>query len=428
MSRAAVTAARHLTNDGGRGWGTQVQPYTIHAEQVMLDDWQLRLRRVRWPTQPGGAGWDNGTDLGYLQEFVAYWEGALDWHAQETYLNQFAQFHAHIDGLRIHFIHERGVGPNPLPLVLAHGWPGTFAEFLPLIALLTDPAAHGGDASDAFDVVVPALPGFAFSDPPRGPAFSNRIPTLWVRLMERLGYERFAAHGLDVGNSVCNRLALEFPERLFGIHLTYPAEPYLGPGAPDLSAAERAFLGGRPGGQEAEGGYAHIQRTKPQTLAYGLTDSPVGLAAWLIEKFRAWSDCDGDVERRFSKDELLRIVMLYWLSGTIGSSFQVYRDWALGAESNPSAWAGREDVPRGIASKPLARDERIEVPAALALFPADPPSGMPREWAERAYSDLRRFTRFPQGGHFPGLEEPELLAEDLRDFFRPFRIARKISA
>lgn len=399
----------------------RVQPYSIRAEPDALDDLQLRLRRVRWPDEPGGAGWGNGTDLAYLQDLLDYWERAFDWRAQEAYLNRFAQFHAEVDGVRIYFIHERGRGPDPLPLVLTHGWPGTFAEFLPLIPLLTDPAAHGGDANDAFDVVVPALPGYAFSDPPRGPGFSLRIPALWVRLMDGLGYPRFAAHGLDVGNSVCNRLALEFPDRLFGIHLTYPAEPYLGPGARTLSARERAFLDGRPGGQEAEGGYAHIQRTKPQTLAYGLTDSPAGLAAWLIEKFRAWSDCDGDLEQRFTKDEILRTVMLYWLTGTIGSSFRVYRDWALGAESNPYAWAERDEVPRGIASRPLARDERIEVPAALALFPADPPSGMPREWAERAYTDLRRFTRFPRGGHFPGMEEPELLADDLRAFFRPYR-------
>lgn len=273
------------------------QPFTIRAEQEALDDLRLRLKNVRWPDQPEGAGWDDGTELAYLRELVAYWERTFNWRAQEMYFNQFSQFHADTDGTRISFIHERGTGPNPLPSVLTHGWPGTFAEFLPVIPLLTDPDAHGG----------------------------------------------------------------------------------------------------------------------------GLNDDPGGLAAWIIEKFRAWSDCDGDIERRFTKDELLRIVMLYWLSGTIGSSFHVYRDWALGAESNPYAWADRDDVPRGIASKPLARDERIDVPTALALFPADPPSGIPREWVERSYTDLRRFARLPRGGHFPGLEEPDLLAEDLRAFVRPFR-------
>jgi pimeloyl-ACP methyl ester carboxylesterase len=305
--------------------------------------------------------------------------------------------------------------------VLTHGWPSTFFEFSKVIPVLTDPESHGGGAADAFDVVVPSLPGYGFADRPEERGFSRRIPWLWVRLMEGLGYTRFAAHGVDVGASVANLLGLWYPDRLVGIHVTYPAEPYLGPGVPELSEREREFLAGRPRGQEAEGGYTHIQRTKPLTLSYALNDSPAGLAAWIVEKFRAWSDCDGDVEKRFSKDELLTTVTVYWLTETIGSSFRVYRDWALGAESNRYAWEGREDVPRGVASRPLARDERIEVPSALALFPADPPSGMPREWAERSYSDLRRFSRMPRGGHFPAMEEPEMLAQDIRSFFCPLR-------
>jgi pimeloyl-ACP methyl ester carboxylesterase len=226
---------------------------------------------------------------------------------------------------------------------------------------------------------------------------------------------------VDVGASVANLLGLWYPDRLVGIHVTYPAEPYVGPGAPELSEREREFLKGRPGGQETEGGYTHIQRTKPQTPSYALNDSPAGLAAWIVEKFRAWSDCEGDIERRFSKDELLTNLTIYWATETIGSSFRVYRDWALGAESNPYAWEGREEVPRGVASKPLAPNERIGVPSAVTLFPADPPAGMPREWTERSYSDLRRFGRMPRGGHFPAMEEPELLAEDIRSFLRPLR-------
>jgi pimeloyl-ACP methyl ester carboxylesterase len=318
-------------------------------------------------------------------------------------------------------VHERGKGPEPLPLILTHGWPSTFFEFSKIIPLLTDSESHGGIAADAFDVVIPSLPGYGFSDRPKERGFSRRIPGLWVRLMEGLGYPRFAAHGVDVGSSVSNLLGLHHSERLIGIHVTYPAEPYVGPGAPELSERERVFLAGHPGGQEAEGAYTPIQRTKPQTLAYALNDSPAGLAAWIIEKFRAWSDCDGDVERRFSKYELLTNLKIYWVSETIGSSFLVYRDWALGAESNPYAWEGREEVPRGVASKPLAPDERIEVPSAAALFPADPPAGVPQEWAERSYADLRRYGRMARGGHFPAMEEPELLAEDLRSFFRPLR-------
>jgi pimeloyl-ACP methyl ester carboxylesterase len=370
---------------------------------------------------PGTLPASKGTDLAYLRELVGYWESSFDWREQEERLNRFAHFRAEVDGFSLHFVHQRGEGPGPLPLVLTHGWPSTFFEYSKIIPLLADRESHGGDAAYAFDVVVPSLPGYGFSERPKEPGFSRRIPGLWVRLMEGLGYSRFAAHGVDFGASVTNLLGLWYPDGLVGIHVTYPAEPYVGPGAPEPSEWEREFLKERPRGQEAEGAYTHIQRTKPQTLSYALNDSPAGLAAWIVEKFRAWSDCDGDVEKRFSKDELLTNLTIYWATETIGSSFRVYRDWALGAESNPYAWNGREEVPRGIASKPLARDERIGVPSAVALFPADPPAGMPREWAERSYSDLRRFGRMPRGGHFPAMEEPELLAEDIRSFFRSLR-------
>ncbi len=399
----------------------EAEPFEIRATAEALDDLRARLGRTRWPDEVADAGWGQGTDLAYLEELVAYWADGFDWRAQEERLNSLAQFRATVDGFGLHFVHERGRGPDPLPLVLTHGWPSTFFEFHRIVPLLTDPGSHGGDPADAFDVVVPSLPGYGFSDRPQEAGFSRRIPGLWVRLMEGLGYTRFGAHGVDVGCSVCNLLGLWHPDRIVGIHVTYPAEPYIGPGAPGLSEREWEFLNGRPGGQEAEGGYTHIQRTKPQTLSYGLNDSPAGLAGWIVEKFRAWSDCDGDVEKRFGKDELLTNLTIYWLTETIGSSFRVYRDWALGAESNPYAWEGRDEVPRGVASRPLALDERIGVPSAVALFPADPPSGMPREWAERSYADLRRFSRMPRGGHFPAMEEPELLAQDIRAFFRPLR-------
>jgi pimeloyl-ACP methyl ester carboxylesterase len=396
-----------------------VEHFEVRVSEDVLDDLRARLARTRWPDEVADAGWDYGTNLAYLRELVEYWEDAFDWREQEERLNRVAHFRATVDGLGLHFIHERGKGDDPMPLILTHGWPSTFFEFAKLVPLLTDPEGYGAEAADAFDVVVPSLPGYGFSDRPRERGFSRRIPGLWVRLMEGLGYPRFAAHGVDVGSSVSNLLGLHYPERLIGIHVTYPAEPYVGPGAPELSEEERRFLEGRPSGQEEEGAYTHIQRTKPQTLAYALNDSPAGLAAWIVEKFRAWSD--GDVEKRFSTDELLTNLTIFWATETIGSSFLVYRDWALGAESNPYAWEDREEVPRGVASKPLAPDERIGVPSAVALFPADPPSGMPREWAERSYSDLRRFGRMARGGHFPAMEEPELLAEDIRSFFRPLR-------
>jgi pimeloyl-ACP methyl ester carboxylesterase len=269
--------------------------------------------------------------------------------------------------------------------------------------LLTDPESHSGDAVDAFDVVVPSLPGYGFSDP-LPPGESGRIPEMWAHLMaDVLGYERFAAHGGDIGGMVTNRLGVEFSERLVGIHVTFVAEPYVGPGAPEPSEQEQAFLEERARGKE--------------TSSYALNDSPVGLAAWIVEKWREWSDCGGDIERRFTKDELLTTVTLYWATRTISSSFNIYRDWALGSASVPVAWEGREEVPPGVDSKPLDRGQRIEVPAAVAAFN----ERCPREWVERAYADLRRFTEMPRGGHFAAMEEPELLAEDIRSFFRPLR-------
>jgi pimeloyl-ACP methyl ester carboxylesterase len=394
-----------------------MERFTVAVPQATLDDLAARLARTRWAGELDGPGWQDGTSPAFLRELVDRWQAGFDWRAQEAAINRFQQFRATVDGVRLHFVHQRGKGPAPLPLVLTHGWPSTFYELLPLVPLLTDPAGHGGDPADAFDVVIPSLPGYGFSDPLQGRGSTNRIPALWARLMtDVLGYARFGAHGGDIGAMVANRLALEHPERLVGIHVTRTAEPYVGPGAAPLTKAEQALLAARARWHEAEGGYAHLQRTRPQTLAYGLADSPVGLAAWIVEKWRAWSDCGGELERRFTKDQLLTTVMLYWVTGTIGSSFRFHREWALGAASLPQAWADRAEVPTGVV-RPLGQGERIQVPAAVALF--DYPC--PREWAERAYGDLRRFTDVPRGGHFTAMEEPELLAEDLRVFFRALR-------
>jgi pimeloyl-ACP methyl ester carboxylesterase len=394
-----------------------VEPFSIAVPQATLDDLAERLARTRWPDAADGPGWEDGTSPAFLRALVGWWQTGYDWRAQEAALNRFTHFKATVDGIGLHFVYERGRGPAPLPLVLTHGWPSTFYELLPLVPLLTDPASHGGDAADAFDVVIPSLPGYGFSDPLQGRGSANRVPELWATLMvDALGYPRFGAHGGDIGAMVANRLALEHPERLVGIHVTRAAEPYVGPGAAPLTEAEQALLEARARWHEHEGGYAHLQRTRPQTLAFGLADSPVGLAAWIVEKWRAWSDCDGQVTRRFSNDQLLTTVMLYWVTGTIGSSFRFHREWALGAASHPEAWTGRDGVPAGVV-RPLGRGERIQVPAAVALF--DYPC--PREWAERAYGDLRRFTDMPRGGHFTAMEEPQLLAEDLRGFFRALR-------
>jgi pimeloyl-ACP methyl ester carboxylesterase len=393
------------------------EPFTLHVGHAALGDLRERLSRARWPGVLDGTGWEDGTSSAWMRDLVDWWCDGFDWRAQEAEINRFAHFHAKVGDPRLHFIHERGHGPSPLPLVLTHGWPSTFCELLPLIPLLTQPERHGARADDAFDVVIPSLPGFGFSESLAGRGCSRRIPELWTRLMrEVLGYDRFGAHGGDIGAMVTNRLGYEFPQHVVGIHVALVAEPHIGHGAAPLTRAERAMLSERAVGQEAGGAYAHVQRTRPQTLAFALNDSPVGLAAWILDKWRDWSDCDGELERRFSKDQLLTTVMLYWVTQTIGSSFRIYRDWALGSGSRPEAWQDRDEVVTGV-ERPLPPGKRIAVPAALAMWEAR----YPREWAERAYGDLRRFTDMPRGGHFAAMEEPQLLAEDIRAFFRPLR-------
>lgn len=385
----------------------EAKPFEISISDEILAELRKRLAATRWPDELPGVGWEYGSNMDYLKELVDYWRNDFDWRAQERQINSFNHFRATVGGLGIHFIHERGKGPNSIPLVITHGWPGTFYEMHKIIPLLTDPAAHGGDPEDSFDVVAPSLPGFGFSDHPTGREVEvTKTAALWVELMtQALGYPEFAAHGGDIGAGVTSRLGHGHADSLIAIHLTSitrPA-PYLGDGARDLTDAERTHMREREEWQQAEGGYAHIQGTKPQTLAYGLNDSPAGLAAWIVEKYRTWSDCGGDVERRFTKDELLTTITIYWATETISSSTRMYK------ENQRYTWT-------------MAKDERIEVPTGVAAFPAEI-SRPPREWAERSYN-LQRWTQMPRGGHFAALEEPELLAEDIRGFFRPFRDLR----
>ena len=384
----------------------QPEPFEVHIGDDVLEDLHRRLDATRWPDELPGTGWDYGSNMDYMKELVDYWRNDFDWRAQERLINSFSHFKAPVGGLGIHFIHERGQGPNPMPLVITHGWPGTFFEMHKIIPLLVDPASHGGDPGDSFDVVAPSLPGFGFSDhaTERGMEVA-KTAALWDELMTGvLDYPRFAAHGGDIGAGVTSRLGRGHAGSLIGIHLTSVTRPipYLGDGSQELSNAEKTHMREREEWQNAEGGYAHIQGTKPQTLAYGLNDSPVGLAAWIVEKYRSWSDCEGDVERRFSKDELLTTVTLYWATESISSSTRMYK------ENQRYTWT-------------MERDEKIDVPTGVAAFPAEI-SRPPREWAERSY-DLRRWTPMPSGGHFAALEEPQLLAEDIRAFFRPFRNA-----
>ena len=383
-----------------------VQPFKIHIQEEVLEDLRERLARTRWPGEITDSGWDYGSNMAYIKELVDYWRTGFDWRAQEEAINTYSHFRTTVDGLGIHFIHERGKGPNPLPLIISHGWPSTFFEILKVIPLLTDPASHGGDPADSFDVVVPSLPGYGFSDltTQRGMDF-RRIADLWVELMDGLGYRPFVAHGSDWGVLITSWLGYTYhPDRVTGIHATGAggARPYLGPGSRELSDRERIYLEEQEKWRQDEQGYFHIQQTKPQTLGYGLNDSPAGLAAWIVEKFRTWSDCDGDVEKRFTKDELLTNLTIYWATQTINSSTRLYYE----SRNSFSSWS-------------LAQGERVQAPSAVARFPKDQVQ-VPREWSERSHN-IQRWTEMPRGGHFPAMEEPELLVEDMRAFFRNLR-------
>jgi pimeloyl-ACP methyl ester carboxylesterase len=381
-----------------------IQPFRIQVPEDTLQDLKDRLARTRWPGEIPNSGWDYGSNLGYIKELAGYWQSQYDWRFQEEALNSFAHFKADVDGMGIHFIHERGKGPNPMPLIVTHGWPSTFYEITKIIPRLTDPASHGGDAADSFDVVVPSMPGYGFSDHPSRRGMNiPRVSDMWATLMtEGLGYNRYGAQGGDWGAGVTARLGFSYGSQVIGIHTTSvsgaPRVPY--PGTRELSPAERAVIEARDHWQLEEGGYGHIQGTKPQTLSYGLNDSPTGLAAWIVEKWRTWSDCNGDVESSYTKDELLNTVMIYWVSQTINSSTRFYY------ENQHNAWT-------------LGPGQRIDVPCAVARFPGEI-SRPPREWAERFYN-LKQWTEMPRGGHFAAFEEPDLLAQDIRSFFRPLR-------
>jgi pimeloyl-ACP methyl ester carboxylesterase len=383
-----------------------VTPFSIHVADEVLSDLRTRIRNTRWPDPSPGEAWDQGTDLGYLRRLLAYWGDEFDWPAQERRLNAFSQFHAELDGVRIHFVHERarnGRGGG-VPLILTHGWPSTFAELLPLVPLLTDPGAHGIDGP-AFDVVIPSLPGYAFSQRPARQGVNYQyVAGLWHRLMRGLGYERYGAQGGDFGAGVATFMALADPAPMIGVHLSnLEVAPYTGPegGARPLSDAERVYREQNDAFWQAEYGYKAIQSTKPQTLGYGLNDSPAGLAAWILEKWRAWADSRGNLDERFSRDFLLTTVMLYWVTQTITSSMRDYFD---------------NDNRRFRVT--IGREEFVHVPTGVAVFASNfVNEGLPpREWVERLYN-VRRWTPMPSGGHFAAAEEPMLLARDIAGFF-----------
>jgi pimeloyl-ACP methyl ester carboxylesterase len=376
----------------------QMAPFTIRVPDEVLSDLRTRIRNTRWPNQAPGAAWAQGTDLEYLKRLLSYWANGFDWRAQELQLNTFKHFRAELDDIHIHFVHERAQEGNGIPLILTHGWPSSFLELLPLVPFLTNPKANGIDAP-AFDLVIPSLPGYGFSERP-AQANYRTVARLWHTLMHGLGYERYGAGGGDFGAGVATYMAIENPAPIIGIHLTTPELwPPTGEGTRSLTEAESAYVAQVRQWDEVERGYSAIQSTRPQTLGYALNDSPAGLAAWILEKWRAWSDSDGDLEVRFSREFLLTMLTLYWVTETITTSMRDYFD---------NRWH-RADIQPGA---------RVQAPVGFASFDNNYVSegSPPREWVERLY-DVRRWTSMPSGGHFAAAEEPELLARDIAAFF-----------
>ena len=318
------------------------EPYRQTTDPAAIEDLRRRLRATRWPDAPEDAGWTAGVDLTYMRELVRYWAEEFDWFAQERELNRLPRFRATVDALGVHYIHAHAADSTQqaIPVVLCHGWPDSFWRYSKVISLLTDPAAHGCDPADAFDVVVPDMPGHGYSDRPRGRALdSTDVASMWATLMGGLGYDSFFAAGGDKGSLVCRYLALEHAEQVRAVHRTDAGLPVFDGDRSKLSDIERNFLDGALAWGATEGAYGLMHRTKPQTAAFGLHDSPVGLAAWIVEKMQAWSDCAGDIEKSYTKDEILTNVTIYWLTGTIGSSMRMYRaDAAIAREKQLKGW------------------------------------------------------------------------------------------
>ncbi len=395
-SRPTSSPSRYAANPA------PVRPFTVAVSERDLEDLQARLAMTRLPDHSPGTSWQYGTERNYLAELIDYWQQDFDWRAQEARLNQFDQFVTQVNDLDIHFIHERSTNQDAIPLLLVHGWPGSVSEFLGILPQLTSP----DDPTQAFHVVAPSLPGFGFSDKPDEPGYSpERMALILAELMANLGYERYALAGGDWGAIINRHLANHYPERLIGLHSNMilapaPQDPAVREQVTESEAAARQARGAY---MQNEVAYQQIQGTKPQTLGYGLNDSPAGLAAWIVEKFHGWTDmpqgAEGDLDDYFSKDELLTNISIYWFTQTITSSARIY-------------YENRNAPP----IKPMAY---IDVPTGAAIFPAEI-FITPRAWAEAAY-DLRHWTVMPAGGHFAALEQPELYVNDLRTFFNLLR-------
>ena len=380
---------------------TTIRPFRIDVPQADLDDLRDRLRRTRWPDELPGVGWSRGVPLGYLKELAGYWADGYDWRKQEARLNELPQFTTTIDGANVHFLHVRSPQPHALPLLLTHGWPGSIVEFLDVIGPLTDPRAHGGDPADAFHLVIPSIPGYGLSGPTREPGWTTgRVARAWAELMARLGYQRYGAQGGDWGAFVSPELGRVDPDRVIGVHVNAATLGFIpfGPVDPDELAtftdAEKQRLERLNTSTAGPGnGYFEVQATRPQTLAYALTDSPVGQLAWIVEKFKEWTHAAEVPEDAVDRDQLLTNVMLYWLTGTANSSARLYY----------------ENLHAGFAAP-----QPVTVPTGVAVFAEDYAI---RRYGERGHN-IVQWTEFDRGGHFAAMEAPDLLVGDVRSFFR----------
>jgi len=380
----------------------EITPFRVAVPDAVLDDLRERLARTRLPNQVDDAGWDQGTELGFLADLITDWRDGFDWRAAEARINAFDQFVTEVDGQRIHFVHHRSPEPDALPLLISHGWPGSIVEFLDVIGPLTDPRAHGGDPADAFHVVAPSLPGYAFSGPTHAPGWNpRRIAEAYVELMAALGYDRYGTQGGDWGSIVAANVADLDPAHVAGLHLNFLTVPKPeGASFADLTPEEQAALSRVGDWRRTGAGYQEIQGTKPQTLGYGLEDSPAGLAAWIAEKFGAWSDGGPDPEASFTRDQLLTNITVYWVTETATSSTRLYYEMRR---------AGRGAIPQ----------EYVAVPTGVANYPGEV-TRTPRSWAEHRYN-ITHWTELPRGGHFAAMEVPDLFVDDVRTFFRSVR-------
>ena len=377
-----------------------IQPFRIAATDSQLDDLKRRLRETRWPERECVADWSQGLPLAYAQEVAAYWLEKYDWRAREARLNRFAQFKTTIDGLGIHFVHVRSPHIDALPLVMTHGWPGSIVEFQKVIEPLTNPTAHGGDAADAFHVVCPSLPGYGFSDKPTRNGWNvQRIARAWAELMPRLGYKRYAAQGGDWGSIVTTCIGIQDPGNCIGIHLNMPIALPDPATMNDLTDKEKSAIAGMHHYNDWDSGYSKQQSTRPQTVSYGLTDSPAGQLTWILEKFWSWTDCDGHPENVLTRDELLDNVMLYWLPANAASSARLYWESFRGA---------------------LALSDPVTVPVGCSIFPKEI-FRTSRRWAEKMFAKVVYFNEIIKGGHFAAFEQPETFIREVRNCLRLMR-------